>query len=275
VKQTSRSPDCSAAGAYDVLAPVYDDFTSHHDYELWLGNLMPALRCRGLKGHRLLDVACGTGKSFLPMLTRGWEVTACDISPAMLALARAKAGDTARLSLADMRDLPAFGEFDLVWALGDALNYQFTFEDLASALRGMGANLAPEGLLLFDVSGLVQFRRFFTATEVVERGGRRMIWRGQTPADVTAGSICEAHFEVVPLPGEDGTVETDLHRQRHHPESKVLSALDVAGLECLDLFGHGYDAVLQQPFDDLVHPKAIYIARRKRPRQDSNLRPAA
>jgi SAM-dependent methyltransferase len=264
----SQTPDRAAAGAYDVLAPVYDDFTSHHDYELWIGNLMPALRRHGLQGNRLLDVACGTGKSFLPMLERGWEVTACDISAAMLELARAKAGDAVRLNLADMRQLPAFGEFDLVWALGDALNYQFALEDLASALRGMGANLAPDGLLLFDVNGLAQYRRFFTHTEVVERDGQQLIWRGQMPTDLPAGSVCEARFEVAPLPGESGTVETDVHRQRHHPESEVRSALAEAGLECLDLFGHGYDAVLEQPFDDLVHTKAIYIARREHPLRD-------
>ena len=81
-----------AEQAYEAIAPVYDDFTAHHDYELWLGNLLPKLRRHGLNGHRLLDVGCGTGKSFIPMLERGWKVTACDISPSMLELARAKAG---------------------------------------------------------------------------------------------------------------------------------------------------------------------------------------
>jgi SAM-dependent methyltransferase len=97
--------------AYEAIAPVYDDFTHHHDYELWLGNLLPELERLGLRGNRLLDVACGTGKSFIPMLNRGWEVTASDISPAMVELARAKVGDRADLSVADMRDLPDCGRF--------------------------------------------------------------------------------------------------------------------------------------------------------------------
>src|SRR3954451_22166659 len=78
--------------AYEAIAPVYDDFTAHHDYELWLGNLLPKLEDRGLSGRRLLDVGCGTGKSFIPMIERGWEVSACDISPSMVELARAKVG---------------------------------------------------------------------------------------------------------------------------------------------------------------------------------------
>jgi SAM-dependent methyltransferase len=262
VEETTQLLDRSAEESYEALAPVYDDFTHHHDYELWLGNLLPELRRHGLSGNRLLDVACGTGKSFLPMIARGWQVTGCDLSPSMLELARAKTGRGARLSVADMRELPVFGEFDLVWALGDAFNYQFTFDELVSALRGMKANLAPDGLLLFDINGIAQYRLFFVQTEEVERDGRRLTWRGLMPADLGPGTICEARFEAAPLSGGDDEVETHIHRQKHHTEAELLEALAEARLESLDVFGHGHDVVLERPFDDLVHTKAIYIARR-------------
>lgn len=250
-----------AEQAYEAIAPVYDDFTSHHDYELWLGNLLPELRRHGLRGHRLLDVGCGTGKSFLSMLARGWEVTGCDVSPSMLELARAKAGDAARLSVADMRELPEFGKFDLVWALDDAVNYLLSVEELGDALSGMRANLTPDGLLLFDVNTLHCYRSFFAETERVERGGRRFVWRGQASTDVAPASICEARLEVEATEGA-GAVETHVHRQRHFPEEEVLETLRRVGLECLDVFGHGHDAVLKQPVDEVVHTKVVYIARR-------------
>ena len=41
----------------------------------------------------------------------------------MLERARAKVGDAVELAVADMLELPEFGEFDLVWALDDAINY--------------------------------------------------------------------------------------------------------------------------------------------------------
>jgi SAM-dependent methyltransferase len=250
-----------AEQAYEAIAPVYDDFTAHHDYELWLGNLLPELRRHGLRGHRLLDVGCGTGKSFLPMLERGWEVTACDISASMLELARAKSGDAARLAVADMRELPVFGEFDLVWALDDAVNYLLSPAEMKNALGGMRANLAPDGLLLFDLNTLQSYRSFFTEVQRVERGGRRLVWRGQATTDVQPGSISEARFEVEADAGHGADVETHLHRQRHFPEAEVLELLEDANLECLDVFGHGFDAVLEQPVDELVHSKVIYIAR--------------
>jgi len=252
-----------AEEAYEAIAPVYDDFTSHHDYELWLGNLMPELERHGLSGNRLLDIGCGTGRSFLSMLEKGWEVTACDISPSMLELARAKAGDKARLSVEDMRELPVFGEFDLVWSLDDAVNYLLSADDLKRALSGMRANLAPDGLLLFDVNTLRTFREFFAETEELERGGRRFVWSGQASADTTARSVCEGRLEVTEANGGEA-IETHVHRQRHHPEADVLEALRKVGLECLDVFGHDHDAVLQQPADELRHNKMVFIARRSR-----------
>jgi SAM-dependent methyltransferase len=259
-----------AEHAYEAIAPVYDDFTAHHDYELWFGNLLPKLRRHGLREGRLLDVGCGTGKSFLPMLERGWEVTGCDISASMLERARAKAGDGARLLVADMRELPPLGEFDLVWALDDAVNYLLGGEELGWALRGMGANLAPGGLLMFDVNTLHSYRTFFAETQMVERAGRRLVWRGQARADVPPSSICESRFEVEVVGGGEGVgseavgreIETHLHRQRHFPEAEVLELIEGAGLECLDVFGHGFDAMPKQPLDELVHTKAVYIARR-------------
>jgi SAM-dependent methyltransferase len=247
--------------AYEAIAPVYDDFTHNHDYELWLGNLMPELERLELRGNRLLDVACGTGKSFIPMLSRGWEVTASDISPAMVELARAKVGDRVDLSVADMRELPDFGKFDLVWCLDDAVNYLLSVEELARALSGMRRNLGPEGLLTFDVNALEVYRTFFAEEVVVERDGRRLVWKGRSNPEVGPGQISEASFEAWPLEGEGGPlIEPEMHRQRHFPEAEVLAALESAGLETLEVFGHGEDAVLKQPFDELVHHKAVYLA---------------
>jgi SAM-dependent methyltransferase len=252
-----------AERTYEAMAPVYDDFTAHHDYEGWLTDLLIALDRDGLRGKRLLDVGCGTGKSFMPMLSRGWEVTGCDISPAMLGLAREKAGEAARLEVADMLELPRFGEFDLVWALDDAINYLLSPGELERALAGMRANLAPTGLLLFDVNELLAYRTFFAETVVVERGGRRLVWSGLAAPDVAPGSICESRLEVVPEDSGASEPETPAltHRQRHFSEAEVLAALEGAGLECLDVFGIYTDGILKQPLDDTTHTKAIYIAR--------------
>jgi SAM-dependent methyltransferase len=249
------------------MAVAYDDFTAHHEDEAWIADLLVALRPHGLHGNRLLDVGCGTGKSFVPMLSRGWEVTGCDISPSMLALAREKAGEAVRLEVADMLALPRLGEFDLVWALDDTINYLLDTEELRLALKGMRENLAQTGLLLFDVNALLAYRTFFAETTVVERQGRRLVWRGLAPPDVAPGSTCESRLEVAPDGEEEehGEATVLTHRQRHFPQAEVLEALGLAGLECLDIFGIYTDGIRKQPLDESIHTKAIYVARRPRP----------
>jgi SAM-dependent methyltransferase len=247
------------------MAPVYDDFTAHYDYEGWLADLLRILERFGLAGRRLLDVACGTGKSFLPMLPQGWQVTGCDISPAIVALAEEKAGESAELSVADMRGLPRLGEFDLVWTLDEAINYLLSVEEMEEALCGMHDNLACDGLLLFDVNELLVYKTFFAETSELEQGGKRFIWRGLTSADVAAGSLCESRLEVQ-ADHDDGAGltqgEASVHRQRHFPEAEILGALERAGLKCLGVYGHALDGVPLQPLDTSIHTKAIYVARR-------------
>jgi SAM-dependent methyltransferase len=248
--------------AYEAYAPVYDLFTAHYDTEGWLSDLLPHLERHGLSGNRLLDVGCGTGESFIPMLARCWEVTGCDISPAMLEHARSKAGELAELSVADMRELPRFGSFDLVWALDDAINYLLSPEELAATLAGMRSNLSPGGLVMFDLNTLLAYRTFFAERHVIERDGMRLIWTGQAAPDVVAGSICEARFEAEGA-GQAADVRTHLHRQRHFSEADVLAALASVGLDCLAVLGHGLDGVPRQPLDEAIHTKAIYIAKQR------------
>jgi ubiquinone/menaquinone biosynthesis C-methylase UbiE len=249
--------------AYEALAPAYDDFTAHHNYDLWLGALMPKLEKHGIPGKRLLDVACGTGKSFLPLLKQGWEVTACDISPAMVALAREKVGEKVKLFVADMRDLPVVGEFDVVFCLDDAVNYLLTTEELEQALTGMRRNLGPGGLLMFDVNTMETYRTFFAEEVVLERAGKRMIWKGLTSPDVAPGSIAEATIEVEPMEDGVAAIPPELHRERHFSEAEVRAAMEAAGLECLDVYGHHHDAIPKQPLDVVAHAKAVYISRAK------------
>lgn len=246
----------SALTAYDAFAPAYDDFTFQYQNERWTGRLLAKAEELGLEGNRLLDVGCGTGKSFIPMLDRGWEVTACDISPAMVEIAREKAGERATISVADMRELPRLGEFDLVWAVNDSVNYLLDTEELAAALSGMARNLSPSGVLLFDVNTLRVFRTFFCEENVVERGGRRLVWQGKGAAEtVEPGSIGEAT-----LAAEDDSMATHTHRQRHFTETELRDAIDAAGLTCLEVAGE-QEGDLSTGVDEEVHTKAVYVSR--------------
>jgi SAM-dependent methyltransferase len=246
--------DLSALDAYEGFAETYDAFTHGvYQYERWTGRLLAQAQARGLQGNRLLDVACGTGLSFLPMLERGWRVTGVDLSPAMLEVAQAKVDDDVELHVADMRDLPQLGEFDLIWSLNDSLNYLLSVDELRSALRSMARNLAPRGILLFDLNTLLTFENFFSHSETREAGGKRFLWKGHTslePAAPTA--IYEAHYAV------EGEGKEHVHRQRHFKEAEVLAAIEDAGLRCLAVLGES-QGELEEGLDESVHTTAAYI----------------
>jgi SAM-dependent methyltransferase len=255
-----------ARRAYDALAPGYDDLTRGHDHAGWTELLEARAVEAGLSGTRLLDVACGTGNTIVPMLARGWAVTGVDISEAMLAEARVKTGDAARLVAHDMRELPVLGEFDLVWCLGDALNYLDTTEELTAALAGMRHNLAPGGVVVFDLNTLATFRALFSSLLVVPGDERVIVLEGRGSAEQDVGSAAHAWIDRLEQQ-ESGwwrRVRSE-HRHRHHPDARVRRALRAAGLDHRATFGTEPSGVMESPLDELRHSKAVYIARNAAP----------
>jgi len=244
--------------AYEVLAPSYDAFTLGfgYKYETWTATLLAKAEEEGLRGRRLLDVACGTGFSFIPLLDRDWQVTGCDISAAMIEGARAKVGDRAELVVADMRELPALGEFDLIWAINTPFAYLLSPEELEATLAGMRRNLAPGGLVLFDAMTFKTTRMFFSERFEVERDGKRFTWTGSlAPDEVRPGMVGGGRLE------EKGRPEiTQDHAMRHFSEAETRAAIEAAGLRCERVFGER-EGELDPDLDEDEHSVSVYFCR--------------
>nr|WP_246345718.1 class I SAM-dependent methyltransferase [Conexibacter arvalis] len=255
--ETTTPP--AALIAYERLAPVYDRFTDSYDHDGWVGRLEALARRHGLAGRRALDVACGTGKSFLPLVARGYDVWACDLSPAMVDRARRVTGDVspARVTVADMRQLPALGSFDLVTCLDDAVNYLLDDDGLRAAFASVARLLAPGGIYLFDANTLATYRDGFGARATFERPLADAIWRGETTGPIVPGAICSASIEIG---GPAAAVSR--HVQRHHPEATVRALLASAGLDCRAVMGQSPGGLLHEEPDEEAHTKLVYVARR-------------
>jgi len=267
----------TAQESNDLFASAYDDFNFRYQNTRWTGRLLQHAEAAGLDGDHLLDVACGTGLSFIPMLRRGWAVTACDVSGEMLDIARSKVGDQVTLLRADMRELPVIGAFDLVWALNDPLNYLLSRDEFDATIIGMARNLKPGGILIFDVNTLATYRTFFADEIRVEVRGRTLVWSGRgRPGVFTPGGFAEARFEAV---GEPDSVH--VHRQRHFPEGEVMDSLASAGLNVAEVLGVSEpEGDLSAPLNEESHTKAVYVcrsqaARRTRGQQASGGRETA
>jgi SAM-dependent methyltransferase len=251
-----------AAEAYERLAPFYDELTREHNYETWTSALEGAALRFGVGGRRLLDVACGTGKSFLPFLRRGYAVTAFDVSAEMAALAAAKAPG-ANVFVADVRTLERLGSFDLITWLDDSVNYLLDQGELEAALGSLAANLAPDGVLVFDVNTLSTYRTTFARDLTLEGPGLFLAWRGGCEGAEEPGCLAELVVEGF-SEVDPGVYErvTTRHLQRHHARPVVEAALAAAGLAAVAVFGQLPDGSLDERAGELDHHKLVYLAQR-------------
>jgi len=216
--------------AYEAFAPVYNDFNHSNDYEMWLGQvLLPELQKHGLPDRgSALDVGCGTGRAFRPLLRRGWRIHGCDLSPAMVEIAAEEGGDLVTTEVADMRKLPRYGSFDLVLSLNDSVNYLLGDLDVLDAFHGMRANLAVGGLLVFDVNSSSTYAAAYTGVREVKHLGSKWLWRGR-------GEISPSVFEAV-IEG-DRLCAPIRQVARYRSEGEVVRTMRAAGIEPLAVLG--------------------------------------
>jgi SAM-dependent methyltransferase len=257
------APDATAA-CYDCLAPFYDRFTAGYAHEPWVSAIERRAAELGFYGARVLDLACGTGNSTLPLIARGYSVTACDISEEMIREAQRKLPDHSdAFSVADMRDLPDLGEFDLVLCLDDAINYLLDESDLEAAFCSVGRVLAPDGVFAFDVNSLHTFRTSFAETFVSEADGVFFAWRGEGSPEMEPGALAAASVEIF-SEQEPGCWErrASRHVQRHHPRAAIVGALSQAGLDCCTILGQHPGSRLEEIAEEDRHIKLLYFAKR-------------
>ncbi len=157
------------------------------------------------------------------------------------------------LQVVDMRELPHFGDFDLVLSLNDSVNYLLGDDDLVLALVGMRANLAEKGLLVFDVNSRSTYASGVSEVREVEYQGSRWVWTGRGEV---APSIFEAEI------AGDRLVEPIRHLERFRSEREVLEAMRAAGLHTIAALGMSEandEVLLTTPVDEDRNDKLVFI----------------
>jgi SAM-dependent methyltransferase len=249
---------------YDDLAPFYDTYTAHPAYPQWIRRLEALARDHGLAGDTVLDAGCGTGASFLPLVELGYRVTAFDASARMLDQARGKAGAEVELHCLNVTRLPVLGPFALITWVNDGCNCLLEPAELEGAFVSLSANLADQGLLVFDANTLATYKGVFAARHVRVSDGLEFVWEGHA-RDVRAGSRASATLSVFrqPRDGREAISVSD-HVQRHHPDRLIRDALARAGLFVLACYGQEPDGVLT-PKPLRGQPKRVYVATKSSP----------
>ncbi len=124
---------------FDRMAPSWDDDLIRHDQVI-----DAILTGAGVRpGIRVLDVACGTGVLFSDYLARGvTDLTAIDISPEMVRLAREKFPQV-QVLCGDVEQYPFPGKFDLIMVY----NAFPHFPDPEHLIKALSSLLNPGGTL--------------------------------------------------------------------------------------------------------------------------------
>ncbi len=145
-------------GLYDGYAPIYDALW--YDNEKWRAEGTYHIETlRGLVGEdtRWLDVGCGTGYllSHFPGVTRA----GLDLTPGMLAQARAANPDVVELREGDIRDDVAewHDAWDLVSCTGQPWSYVRDLDDVEHIVENLAGWTAPAGVCFLTVADFTDF----------------------------------------------------------------------------------------------------------------------
>jgi len=254
----------ASAPAFTTIAPYYDFVMRDVPYRRWKEYVLRLVDRHGggslLRRNRaVLDAACGTGTLALMFAADGYQVTAVDISAAMIEEARRKSV-TLQIPLAlliqDVAELSVEpSRYALCISLFDSLNYVTVPARLHQAFLRIHDALVPGGFFIFDLNTPLALRsHMFDQEDLNPQEPVRYRWRS-TYDERTC--LCTVRMEFWIGSGAETSKCTEIHVQRAYEHAEVLQLLEEAGFQFLEaLEAYTFDPL--RPTTDRV----FYIAQR-------------
>jgi len=217
-------------GAYRRYAEVYDRVWKAAPHERFVDLYLDAAKLAGVRVRRVVDAACGTGTAAIELAQRGYQVTAFDLSSAMVSCALAKCRAAGRsdvgLLVGDLRAVPlADGCADLVAVLNASLNYLLDPRELVEALSNLRRLLGGRGAVVFEpLSARFLYDGYEPNRHLVD-GDFRLDASYEVQGDLLVEQI---RWRI------DGIEATECYRQRYYDDAQLKSLLTAAGLTVAD-----------------------------------------
>jgi 2-polyprenyl-3-methyl-5-hydroxy-6-metoxy-1,4-benzoquinol methylase len=207
------------------------------------------------RGSRILDLACGHGRITLGLARKGYRLTGLDLSPRSLELAR-RAAEADGLEVdwvhADMREIPAGAEFDVVINLFTSFGYFEDEDENQRVLDGVTRALAPGGRFLIDTINLLSLTRRYQERLWMDREDG-VIQLAEHRFDALDGRNVARWTFLRP----DGTRGDLVHSVRTYTPHELAVMIERAGLEIEQAWG-GFDGG-ELSFEN---PRSILLARK-------------
>jgi SAM-dependent methyltransferase len=218
------------------IAAVYDtECRGRRDHDFYV-ELVEAVGARAV-----VDVGCGTGVFAVDLARRGYHVTGVDPAPAMLDVARTRAGgDRVTWIHGDASDVPS-AIADLVVMMGHVAQYFVDDDEWANVLGEARRILRPGGRLTFETRNpAIDWRQRWTrgrtvATHPHPDGGTFTAWVEMLDVRGSDESYTTVHAGHTVLP--DGSHLVCAETLRFRSRDEIMAGLGAAGFDVEDAWG--------------------------------------
>jgi SAM-dependent methyltransferase len=221
----------------ETYGPRFSDETSRAEA------IAAVTRAGCAEGARVLDAPCGYGRHSIPLAEAGYDVTGLDLSPQLLEVARARAGERRNLRLVegDLRQLPfEAGSFDCALNLFTSIGFLGDDGD-REILRELRRVLVPGGPLVVET-----IHRDRLVSILRERDWERLedgaVFLEERRWDPVAGTL-EGEHRVL---REGGQPSSRTFWQRVYTATELVGLLEGAGFGEIRCFGSLEGGVLSR-----------------------------
>lgn len=222
---------------YENLAPYYDRFMDHINYETEAENVYRFLfQINKIKG-RVLDIGVGSGGHLLPLLSMGIKADGLDYSEEMIGVLKKKIGEhhyTSHLYTADMRDFSTEHRYDVIYCLGETIHHLEDINDVTAFLKCAKEALKDGGYLLFSWQEAEYFDELTACGDFYEaHGDDYLLWSCKLHEDEPCATVSYTAF----VRGEEAEQYHRIrenHRLAIFENEEIWQAVEEAGFAFRD-----------------------------------------
>lgn len=221
------------ANAYDAL----NDGIAHKDWADFI--IECAARYSDIGISEICELACGTGSMACELASRGYFVTASDLSPEMLCAAENKArlaNLDIRFVCQDMRYARMYSCKDLAICLLDSINYLTKSDDVLKTFESVYSCIKPGALFIFDTNSKYKFENIYADnTYVLEADGVFCAWENCYNPKT---KICDFYLSIFAREKNGKYTRCDeAQKEKMYTVKQITTLAQKAGFEFCGAFG--------------------------------------
>tara|TARA_B100000686_G_scaffold103034_2_gene110384 strand:- start:970 stop:1692 length:723 start_codon:yes stop_codon:yes gene_type:complete len=216
---------------HDNWAEIYDEVyttTFGCSYNMITRIALEIIQEKTGFGAEILDIGAGTGRLSIPLLERGFSVSAVDSSTKMLDVLKRKDDDGAiRTINCLVQELDLNQTFDTVICVFSVFCYLTREEDLKAAIKTIVRHTSDTGYALIDIPNIASFSDFSYESE---RLMRQVHVTGLDPEE----GLFEYSENILIAHGENETFYEDNFHIRYWDPETLLGEFEKAGMNVLE-----------------------------------------